>query len=287
MTEHLSYSQVKLWASCPAKYAYSYLDWEPEPLAEPLIFGSAVHKCIEATNYSILGKTEEPPIDEHEKTARRSLEKAIQLAPIKPQEGEFNVEKLAKEAALCTMVWQSSLERLRKIHEAERKYRKVIEVDGEEYSFVARLDAKLDYMYDLPSLMNGPPKKKKRSPAPIVIDYKTASRAWNDLQMYIEQQHEFYAWVLDMPVQARYEVILRPTTKYEPRVQIFQRDITREQMKLVEEEIVQFIRARHQKIRIRNRGMQCSWCSFAPQCLGTQATKILSLRKKEKIGGGE
>lgn len=277
--EHISYSQVKLWTSCPRKWAYSYDEWTPEPLNEPFIFGSAVHACIENTGHAVLGKAEEPTIDEHEKTAKRSMNKAIEKAPIPPKDGEFDVESLAKEAAHCTMVWQTSLQRLRKVHEVEAKYKRIIEADGVEYEFVARIDAKLDHYYEQPSLMDGPP-KKRGPPAPIVTDYKTASKAWSDLQMFIENQHEFYAWVLQMPVQGRHEVILRPTTKYEARVQVFQRDITKEHIQKIDEEIRQFILARQMGIKIRNRGLHCSWCSFAPDCLGEQAAKIIALRKR-------
>lgn len=267
LKDHFSYSQMKTFAICPRKYAYQQ-QWWPEPLAEPLILGSAVHKAIENVNHAVLARAKvEPTVQDHFVTAFGELKRTIERAPIPPAPGEFDIEALAKEASVCVGTWQTSVERLRKVSEVERPHRRKITVNREEYVIVARPDAIYRYDYE--------------GPAPLIIDYKTSGRPWTDFQHLIETQHAFYAWVIDEPVTARHEVITKPTKTYPVRIQTFNHDIREKQMQEAEDELIDFIK--HRELKIRNRGQHCGYCAFAPDCLGSQAAKLLEDKKDERL----
>jgi putative RecB family exonuclease len=53
--DHISYSQINTYATCPLKYRFNYIDGlEPEFTSSALVFGSAMHAGIQAYLQSIL-----------------------------------------------------------------------------------------------------------------------------------------------------------------------------------------------------------------------------------------
>jgi putative RecB family exonuclease len=53
--DHLSYSQINCYTTCPLKYRFNYIDGlEPEFTSSALIFGSAMHAGIQAYLQSTL-----------------------------------------------------------------------------------------------------------------------------------------------------------------------------------------------------------------------------------------
>jgi putative RecB family exonuclease len=53
--DHISYSQINTYTTCPLKYRFNYIDClEPEFTSSALIFGSAMHAGIQAYLQSTL-----------------------------------------------------------------------------------------------------------------------------------------------------------------------------------------------------------------------------------------
>jgi len=52
--DHLSYSSISMWLTCPRSWKYKYIEKIPTPTSPALVFGSAVHDTVE----EYVGETE-------------------------------------------------------------------------------------------------------------------------------------------------------------------------------------------------------------------------------------
>ena len=63
--DHISYSSIKTYATCPRKFAYRYVENVPEEFKpSSLLFGSAFHSAVEKVQEARLQGLSVPPVDD-------------------------------------------------------------------------------------------------------------------------------------------------------------------------------------------------------------------------------
>lgn len=234
-----SYSKVKTWARCALQYHNREVLHLPEAFAEPLAFGFAVHKLLEGYNsgHMILDAEvlREVALGELRNSAGRST------AESRPDENALHA--LAVEAADMAAKWWAWDGRYKGPVEVEARRSR----DAHGVQFNGRLDGLAD-----------------GDGIPLVVEYKTSAQAWDALEAHLETQGEFYAWLLGGPVRVRHEVLVRATKRLPVRFQVFEREISVDDIERVDREIWAFLN--RQEEPIRNRGKHCRWCPFIEVC---------------------
>ena len=176
---HVSVSQVKLYTRCPKLYEMRHvLGAKPEHRSANLVLGTAVHTGL-AGYYQALKDGVVPADEEVVEAVRQSLEEAEkQEPPILLEDGETLADLQATAEAL-TRTFLAGVERPDEVLAVEAPfYSDLIDPEsGEivEEQLVGYLDAVVRFGDDI-----------------VVLEHKTAARAWSQDQLDFDLQVSLY-----------------------------------------------------------------------------------------------
>ena len=248
---HVSVSQIRAFLACPKRYEYRYvLGAEPEHRASNLVLGSAVHSAL-AGYYLALrdGATPDPAQVlahyDHAFDAEAKGEPAVLL-----DEGETLDDVRAGGAALVRAFLAGAPEPGRVLSVEAPVFADVVDpASGEvlEEQLLAYLDAVVE--------IDG---------KPVVLEHKTAARAWSRDQLEFDLQVSLYL-ALTGAQFLRLQVLTK--TKV-PKLLVH--DLRRTERELVEavEVVCRVLDAIRAGAFWPNLGWGCRECEFRRQCRG-------------------
>lgn len=179
MIEHLSYSSITSYLTCSRNWRYHYVDKLPEATTPALMFGSAIHNTVEAL---ITANTQgENAVNPVESFTKSFAEKIAETEIIDWQDTSEGDQLRLATKILNTPEIVSELNALRAkvdsdgVPMIERKVE--LSVPGVDVPVIGYIDIILD---------DGTP-----------ADFKTASRAWSQLQADNSMQSLFYIAALN------------------------------------------------------------------------------------------
>ena len=181
---HVSVSQIKGFQSCPRRYALrQVLGAKPEHRSANLVLGTAVHTGL-AGFYQALKDGVVPEAEEVVGVVQQSLEESVkQDPPILFEEGE-SVADLAVTAEALVRTFLAGVERPTQVLAVEAPfYCDIVDPDtGEvlEEQLTGYLDAVVRFGDDF-----------------VVLEHKTAARAWSQDQLDFDLQVSLYQAVTD------------------------------------------------------------------------------------------
>jgi putative RecB family exonuclease len=253
--DYLSYSQVKMFQSCPLKWHFTYVQQaEPEFIPASLLFGSAVHAAIQHYFQSMMSAELSPDIGALMATYREAWQSEADGVPI--QYGRDDTEESLAETA------QMILERFL-ITAVAMPRRKIIGI--EESLRVCLSD-------DLPDLLTRIDLIECDRERLIVTDFKTARSMWSpktanenaeQLLLY-GRAAEAIAHEIGANVQLQFVVLTKAKT---PKIESFPIEYTA----LRTERSVQIIRQVFLAMKAGNvypapSPTQCPSCPYQHEC---------------------
>ncbi len=252
---HLSYSSINSYLTCPRSWKFKYVDQVPSKTTSSLAFGSAVHTAIEAV---IRTRTLGAPVDiltEWSAAWNRQLERE----PFVPDDGDTpeslhndGVRLLTNERVseailgLRATIWNG---------EPVIEHRVELRVPGVPIPVIGYIDA-IDE--------NGTP-----------MDFKTSSKSWSGDKASLEVQPLFYLAALNQAGihhQYRFRHVILVKTKT-PAVQVFGTQFLPGQLFWLMQMIVHVWRAidgGHFPTNPTSWRCTPTWCEYWALCRGRQ-----------------
>lgn len=169
----LSHSQLETWQTCQARWKYAYLDQLPEVPQEALVLGKAVHASIEADNRTRLAG--QAPLTQEALTA-------LAGQTLEEEAGDLLALRLLAMKARATAllsVYARQVQPLFQPLSVESAFRFPLP-DHSGWFFTGRIDA---------LMQDGTGQR-------VIVDYKTANRAWERGKEHRNQQADAYVWAL-------------------------------------------------------------------------------------------
>ena len=253
---HVSYSQIKGYMICPAKYEYGYvLGTEPSHRPVNMILGGAVHSAL-ANHYDhIMEKGVKPETDALVAWFRDRWDQEME----RPVPVVFDEEK--DEGA----VLDSGIALLRIFHEKSD----VPVVQAVEQPFSVDLVDPVTGEIMEPRLVGAMDLIVEENGKPVVVEHKTAAKRYSQWQLDYEMQPAIYAHACREigigEVGLRYQLLIKTKT---PALQLC--DIQRGEKEITEalETVCGVLRAIEGGHFYRNRSWACADCQFAYKCNG-------------------
>jgi putative RecB family exonuclease len=251
---HVSYSQIRCYALCPAKYAATYVTGvEPSHRPAALAFGGAIHVALAAFYGHVLTQGGKMPLD------------ALHAAFRDRWEAEMDdpIPILFDEEKDAGAVVDQGTSMLRVFHEraevpAVVAVEQPFSVDLVDPATGEVIDLKLVGAFDL--VTNG-------AGNPVIWEHKTASRKYTKEQLAFDLQPSVYVYAareIGMGEAAlRYQILLKTRT---PGIEICNVERTPAHVREMLRTVTTILHAIEKGIFYRNRGWACADCPFAYRC---------------------
>jgi RecB family exonuclease len=261
LLDHLSWSGIQTYRTCPRKFQYRYLLHAPEEfIPASLMFGAAIHRAVDALHQAQVEGRPLPTPTQLLSTYRAGWQELLAEVPNRPVlhakgEDETLLAALAERMldAFCKFA-QSTVRTQIFAIEHEQRFKIVAEAPPIE----ARIDLLELAGNDL-----------------IVTDVKTSRSRWNDQKV---QEHlpqlVLYAHGL-MPLLKhlgasrfvpRFVVI---TKAKKPAVQVIEPKASQADAGRLKQQIVETWQAIKAGIFVQRESWACSQCPYRSRCLGT------------------
>lgn len=195
MLDHISYSQVRMWMTCPRQWYYRYVMDLKLPPSGALIQGGSYHEAL-SVNFRQKKKTlKDPPVDEWLDAYSTAWDTRIKDEGEVDWEGE-NPGKLKDEGVHLVRAYATRLAPEIQPFQVEKPY--VRRLAGIPNVGVVDLeDVNL-----------------------VVIEHKTSSRSYNQEQVDRDPQMSNYGFLRGEPLEGEYHVAIKPTVTIGARVQV-------------------------------------------------------------------
>lgn len=257
--DHLSWSSISSYRSCPRRFAFSYIEHAPaERRSAALPFGSSVHRAIERLHQARLEGAPVPTAAELNQTyAAAWREETTDGAELAFGKGEdIGVLRSKAERMLAA-------------------YRLHLTESAADTQILALEHAeRVQLLPDAPPLETRVDRVELVGDTLVVVDTKTSKSKWNDAKVRENQpQVVLYAFAL-VPMRdavgakriaTRYEIITKGKC---PTVQIIEPEITRDDALRVRELVGETWRAIRAGVFPRRESYTCDQCPFRTRCLG-------------------
>ena len=248
---HVSVSQIKGFQSCPRRYQLRHvLGAKPEHRSANLVLGTAVHTAL-AGFYQALKGGVVPADEELFEAARLSLvEAAKQDPPILLEDGETLADLLATAEALVR-TFLAGVERPDEVLAVEVPFfMDIIEPDNGvilEEQLTGYIDAVVRFGDDL-----------------VVLEHKTAARAWSQDQLDFDLQVALYQAATDA-ARVRLQVVCKTRV---PKLMLH--DLVRSQQEQREAVVIvcRVLDAIRAGAFWPAPGWACKTCEYRKQCRG-------------------
>lgn len=251
---HISYSQVRTYLLCPAKYEHNYiLGTEPSHRPINLVLGSGVHHALAAYYSHVQGSGQRMAQDKLLAVFRDRWEEEMN----RPIPTLFDEKK--DEGAILDI----GIALLRIFHEKSE----VPSVEAVEIPFSVDLvdpatgeviDMKLVGAFDL--VTNG-------ASRPMIWEHKTAARKYSPEQLAYDLQPSLYSYAakelgMDNP-DLRYQLLIKTKT---PAIQVYNVERTDAHITEALETTCTVLKAVEAGIFFKQRGWACADCQFKYKC---------------------
>lgn len=258
--DHLSWSSIKTYASCPRKFAYRYIEEAaPEFVPAALAFGSAFHAAVDCVHQA---RIEGQPVPSVESILSRYDEAW-------KSEVESDV-RFAKEEDSITL--RESAERML---DAYREFILVSGV-GESASIIAIEESRrFGLLADVPPIeMRLDLLELTASGDLIVSDVKTSRSRWNDtnarehLPQLILYANGLLPLVKELGAKRIVPRFVVVTKAKKPVVQVIEPKATQEDVSRLKDQVAATWSAIQAGIFVKRESWACTQCPFQKRCLG-------------------
>ena len=248
---HVSASQVKTYLICPKRYCYRYvMGAEPEHVSANLVLGTAVHSAI-AQYYLALMDDQEPEESKIFAEFRRSIAKAFAAeTPVLLDDGQTKADLTATGETLIR-TFLANVERPDRVLAVETAfYADVADPQTGEF-----LEEQLTGFFDAVVQFGD---------KTVVLEHKTAARAWSKDQLDFDLQVSLY-----QAVTGADSVRLQVVTKTKV-AKFLTYDLCRTERQLTEgvEIVCGVLTAIRARAFFPNPGWGCDGCEFKKLCRG-------------------
>lgn len=254
----LSYSGINRYTTCPRQYKYYYVDgYRPvKESAANLKFGSCIHKALQ--RFFTAG---EHPVEVFEDEWMKYKDKELQYS------SRDNFElllKTGKELMKQFMI------------EITPNLGQVLTVED---GFYMNIDTNLDFNGYIDLVI-------KRGDENILIDFKTASRKYDESKVFLDEQLTAYYLASK---KYRFDIdkvafcVFVKTKK--PYIQWLEADRNDAEAEEFQEKVKAVCDDILQEKFYKNIGMHCSWCDFLPLCLKDEQSikeNLIQIEQKEE-----
>jgi CRISPR/Cas system-associated exonuclease Cas4 (RecB family) len=260
--DHLSWSSIKTYATCPKKFEYKYVTQAPEEFkASSLVFGGAFHKAVESICEARLRGDPVPEIEAVLATFDSAWAQEIAFGPemtFCKDEDSASLRELAQRMLAVFREYainEATLPEPAVIVgiEESRRFRVVAEVPPIE----SRIDLLELHGTDL-----------------IVTDLKTSRSRWNDtkVQEAIPQLILYASSLVPMMkelgatrVVPRFVVVSKAKT---PVVQVLEPKATQDDVTRLKQTVTETWAAIQTGLFVKRESWACAQCPFRGRCLG-------------------
>lgn len=257
--DHLSWSSISSYRSCPRRFAYAYIEHAPaERRSAALPFGSAVHRAIELLHQARLEGAKLPGLTDLTAAYENSWQKETAEGP------ELAFGKAEDPKTLNALAERMLAAYRQHVAESVTAGQLLAIEHSERFNIVAEappLEARLDRV-------------ELDGDVLLVTDTKTSKNRWNDTKIRESQpQVVLYGFGLigmrnamgAKRIRARFEVL---TKGKKPTIQVIEPEITRDDALRVRELVGETWRAITAGVFPRRESYSCDQCPFRVRCLG-------------------
>lgn len=256
--DHLSYSAIDLFLTCPLKYKFKYIDKKPEVVGPAAVLGKAFHTVME-TNFKYRLETKiDKPIVQLLELFEHEFEEGVKLPRFDPTDENPNKITINWRFDNKNKMLESGLALVRRYYRDQVPFLEPALVE-QEYNYP--LNGKyIKYLVGYIDLV---------TTSGLVIDYKTVNFPWKTDKIHQHMQPTFYSLLMDSPSQFEFHFIVKNSTREAgitvARTERSQRDI--DWLKKQLDGYVQLIETCLESgIMPAAPGDACTYCDFRRPC---------------------
>jgi len=251
---HVSYSQIRCFTLCPAKFEHQYLlGTEPSHRPVALVFGGSTHHALAAYYNHVQANGEAMSMEAIQDAFRGRWEAEMDL-PVPIEFGE------KKDAGAFV---DQGVDLLRVFH-AQAGTPDVLAV--EQPFSVDLVDPVSGEVLDL-RLVGAFDLVVRESSGPVIVEHKTAARKYTREQLAYDLQPSIYRYAArEMEIddaRVRYQILVKTKT---PGVMLCDVERTDADIREALETVCSVLDGIEAGVAFRNRGWACSDCQFAYRC---------------------
>ena len=259
--DHLSFSSIKTYATCPRKFAFKYIEQVPEEFKpSSLAFGSAFHTAVERVQEARLQGLSVPPLDE--------ILNAFDTA--------WSNETLGTDVLFCKEENGQTLHEL-----AERMLAVYAEYAGLETTLPEPAQIisiehsnRFRLLADVPPIESRIDLLELHGKDLVVSDLKTSRSRWNDAKV-AESIPQLVLYATGLLPLMRELGATRIVTKFvvvtkavNPKVQVLQPQASQDDVVRLKQTISETWAAIQTGLFVKRESWACAQCPFKGRCLG-------------------
>lgn len=257
MIDHLSYSAIDTFLTCPLKFKFRYVDKKPEITSPAAALGKAFHKAMESNFRFRLVQHVDQPLPQVIAAFETEFKDAVDHPMYKKDEAPNEV----------TIDWRGeSKARVRDsgIALVKRYYR-----DQVPFMEPAEVEAK----YELP--LQGKHIKYLVGyidlilKSGIVIDYKTVMQPWKEDRVHVHMQPTFYSLLLGRPTSFDFHFIVKNSTR-EAGISVRRTERSQKDIDWLSSQLQNYVNIIENCLETgsfpASPGVHCSYCDYRRPC---------------------
>lgn len=259
--DHLSFSSIKTYATCPRKFAYRYLENVPEEFKpSSLTFGSAFHTAVERVQEARLQGLNIPALDE--------ILNLFDMA--------WSNETLGADVQFCKEEDAQSLRELAQRMLAAYSEYAALETTLPQPSQIISIEHsnRFRLLADVPPIESRIDLLELQGTDLIVSDLKSSRSRWNDAKVQ-ESLGQLVLYATGLLPLMRELGATRIVTKFvvvtkavHPKVQVLQPQASQDDVVRLKQTISETWKAIQMGLFVKRESWQCAQCPFKNRCLG-------------------
>jgi putative RecB family exonuclease len=259
--DHLSFSGIKTYQTCPKKFQYKYIDQVPEEFkASSLAFGSALHTTIEKVQESRLQGLDIPTVE--------------QLVAI--YDNAWSTETQGHDVQFCKEEDVQSLHDLaQRMLDAYLTYASLEATLPEQAQIISiEHSNRFRLLADVPPIESRIDLLELQGTDLVVSDLKSSRSKWSELKIQeaIPQLVLYATGLLPLMKELGAKRIVTKfivvTKAKKPVVQVLQPQCSQEDVVRLKQSVSETWTAIQTGLFVKHEGWQCSQCPFKGRCLG-------------------
>jgi CRISPR/Cas system-associated exonuclease Cas4 (RecB family) len=259
--DHLSWSGIKSYATCPRKFAFRYIDQVPEEFKpSSLAFGSAFHTAVERVQEARLQGLSVPPLDE--------ILNAFDTA--------WSNETLGTDVQFCKEEDAQSLRELAQRMLAVYSEYAALETTLPEPAQIISIEHsnRFHLLADVPPIESRIDLLELQGTDLIVSDLKSSRSRWNETKVQ-EAVPQLVLYAMGLLPLMRELGATRIVTKFvvvskakKPVVQVLQPQASQDDVVRLKQTITETWSAIQTGLFVKRESWACAQCPYKYRCLG-------------------
>jgi len=259
--DHISFSSIKTYQTCPRKFAYRYLENVPEEFKpSSLAFGSAFHTAVERVQEARLQGLNVPPLDE--------IMSAFDTA--------WSNETLGADVQFCKEEDAQTLRDLaRRMLDAYSSYASLEATLPEQAQIISiEHSNRFRLLADVPPVESRIDLLELQGTDLVVSDLKSSRSRWNDTKV-AESIPQLVLYATGLLPLMRELGATRIVTKFivvtkakKPVVQVLQPQASQDDVVRLKQTITETWSAIQTGLFVKRESWACAQCQFKNRCLG-------------------